>query len=406
MIFHVDVNSAFLSWEAVRRVKEGKDDLRLVPSIVGGDPAKRTSVVLAKSVPAKKYGIQTGEPVAAALKKCPSLVIVPSDFHLYKQNSHAFKEICRQYAPVVEEFSIDECFLDMTGTSRIYPDLIATAYELKDKIHADLGFTVNVGIGPNKLLAKMAGDFEKPDKVHTLFPEEIPEKMWPLPVGDLLFCGKATAEKLRRAKILTIGDLAKMPLAQLQLLVGKRSGLSLHEHANGIDHSVVSDQPEEAKSYSNETTFEDDITSYERAELVLLHLADSVASRIRRDKIKAFCICVTIRGNDMKKRSHQQNLPAATDITTDIYHAAVSLLRELWDGQTPLRLLGLGVTNLDRGEFEQLSLFEDPDKEKKRSADQAADRIREKFGRGSIMRGSMLQSDILVDRKRRYTGYT
>ena len=209
LIFHVDVNSAFLSWEAVRRIREDQaEDLRKIPSIVGGDPGKRTSVVLAKSVPAKRYGIVTGEPVASALRKCPNLVVVASDFQLYKASSKAFKDICREVAPVVEEFSIDECFLDMTGTSLLYPDPIKTAYELKDRIKNELGFTVNIGIGPNKLLAKMAGDFEKPDKVHTLFMEEIPKKMWPLPIEDLLFCGKATSEKLRRGQITTIGSLA------------------------------------------------------------------------------------------------------------------------------------------------------------------------------------------------------
>ena len=165
-------------------MKEGLPDLREIPSVVGGDPKQRTGIVVAKSIPAKKYGIQTGEPMAMALRKCPNLVVVPSDFRLYTENSLAFKAICRDYAPVVESFSIDEVFLDMTGTSLIYPDPIATAHEIKDKIHAELGFTVNVGISTNKLLAKMASDFEKPDKVHTLFPEEIPVKMWPLPIRE------------------------------------------------------------------------------------------------------------------------------------------------------------------------------------------------------------------------------
>ncbi len=182
LIFHVDVNSAFLSWEAVRRVKKGLPDLREIPSCIGGDPQKRTGIVVAKSIPANKYGIQTGEPVAMALRKCPGLVTVPSDFELYDKYSRAFKSICASYAPVMESFSIDEVFLDMTGTSFIYPNPAATACEIKDKIHNELGFTVNVGISTNKLLAKMASDFEKPNKVHTLFPDEISVKMWPLPV--------------------------------------------------------------------------------------------------------------------------------------------------------------------------------------------------------------------------------
>ena len=203
LIFHVDVNSAFLSWEAAKRVKMGLPDLRDIPSCIGGDPSKRTGIVVAKSIPAKKYGIQTGEPMAMAFRKCPNLVAVPSDFELYDKCSRAFKKICGSYAPVMESFSIDEVFLDMTGTSYIYPDPVATAHELKDKIRTELGFTVNIGISTNKLLAKMASDFEKPDKVHTLFPEEIPVKMWPLPVRELLFLGRSSEKKLQDAGIRT-----------------------------------------------------------------------------------------------------------------------------------------------------------------------------------------------------------
>lgn len=164
LIFHVDVNSAYLSWEAARRVAAGESDIRLIPAAIGGDRDKRTGVILAKSIPAKKYGVQTGEPVAMALRKCPDLLLAKPDFTLYERNSRAFMDICRTFAPVVEKYSIDECFLDMTGTGAIYPDPIAAAHELKDTIRDTLGFTVNVGIGANKLLAKMASDFEKPDR--------------------------------------------------------------------------------------------------------------------------------------------------------------------------------------------------------------------------------------------------
>lgn len=222
LIFHIDVNSAFLSWESARRVNQGLPDLREIPSCVGGDPKKRTGIVVAKSIPAKKYGIQTGEPVAMALRKCPNLVIVPSDFELYDKCSRAFKAICASFAPVMESFSIDEVFLDMTGTSLIYPDPVAAAYELKDKIHSELGFTVNVGISTNKLLAKMASDFQKPDRVHTLFPDEISEKMWPLPIRNLLFLGKASEQKLLNQGIRTIGDLARERETNVQLWLGEK----------------------------------------------------------------------------------------------------------------------------------------------------------------------------------------
>lgn len=209
LIFHIDVNSAFLSWEAAERVRRGEPDLRLIPSAIGGDPMQRTGIILAKSIPAKKFGVKTGEPTGSALRKCPQLYIAKPDFSLYIRNSEAFMNICREYTPTVEKFSIDECFLDMTGMERVYPDLIATAHEIKDRIKRELGFTVNVGVGNNKFLAKMASDFEKPDKVHTLFSNEIEQKMWGLPVSELFGVGKATAEKLQAGTyIMTIGELA------------------------------------------------------------------------------------------------------------------------------------------------------------------------------------------------------
>ena len=203
LVFHVDVNSAFLSWEAAKRVAEGGEDIRLIPSAIGGDREKRTGVILAKSIPAKQYHIKTGEPVAMALRKCPELYLTKPDFRLYERSSKAFMDICREYAPVVEKYSIDECFLDMSGTSLIYPDPVALANEIKNKIRDTLGFTVNIGVGENKLLAKMASDFEKPDKVHTLFLSEIEKKLWPLPVRNLFSVGHATAERLEKISIKT-----------------------------------------------------------------------------------------------------------------------------------------------------------------------------------------------------------
>ena len=395
MIFHVDVNSAYLSWESVRRVKNGLSDLRLVPAIIGGEPQSRISVVLTKSIPAKKYGIITGEPVSSAMRKCPGLVVEKPDFQLYVKYSRAFKDICRQYAPVVEEFSIDECFLDMTGTSRIYPDPIATAGEIKDRIRDNLGFTVNVGVAANKLLAKMASDFEKPDKVHTLFPAEIPVKMWPLPVGDLFLCGKSSADRLQREGICTIGDLAHANPDYVQKILGQKTGTLLYRYANGIDNSPVCAEPDAPKGYSNERTFEEDVTSYETAERILLFLSDKVAGRIRKDGVKAACVSVTVRGSDRKKHSHQMILAQATDITNEVYQAAVILLRELWDGKKPLRLIGLSLTGLDDGSYQQFSLMDQNEKRiREQKADKVMDDIRSRFGRDMVRRGSLINNDI------------
>lgn len=399
MIFHVDVNSAFLSWEAAKRVKEGLPDLREIPSVVGGDPKQRTGIVVAKSIPAKKYGIQTGEPMAMALRKCPNLVVVPSDFRLYTENSLAFKAICRDYAPVVESFSIDEVFLDMTGTSLIYPDPIATAHEIKDKIHAELGFTVNVGISTNKLLAKMASDFEKPDKVHTLFPEEIPVKMWSLPIRDLLFLGKASEKRLQDFGIHTIGELAREKESAIQSLLGEKTGHQLYQYARGIDNSPVLAQAEESKGFSVEKTFNDDIVSVEQVLPILLEQCDIVATRMRRKGKKCSCISVTFRTLDFKNRSHQTSLSSATDVTDEIYENARRLFLEFWKGQ-PLRLIGVALTGLTDESFEQMSLFEDTKKkEQRQKLDAALDAIRMKFGNDKITRASIMNSNTGMGRK-------
>lgn len=399
LIFHVDVNSAFLSWEAARRVAAGEDDLRLIPSAIGGDRDKRTGVILAKSIPAKKFGVTTGEPVAMALRKCPQLVLANPDFRLYTKNSRAFIEICRRYAPVVEQVSIDECFLDMTGTHLLYPDPVAIAHTIKDTIFSELGFTVNIGIAPNKLLAKMASDFEKPDKVHTLFAQEIPQKLWPLPVGDLYSVGRKTAEKLNAARIRTIGDLANSDLSHIQKLVGMKMGKLIHDYANGIDNSPVLAEPEAVKGYGNSTTLEQDVTTTAQANKILLALCDSVASRMRSDGKRCSCVTVTIRGNDFRNRSHQRKLSEPTDVTAEVFTLSRDLFAELWDGHTPLRLLGVTLGDVSDDSTEQISLFRDERKDRARKLDQTVDALRSKFGVAAISRGSVTDATQRVGRK-------
>ena len=381
----------------------GEPDLRKVPSVIGGDPSSRTSIVTAKSIPAKMYGIVTGEPVSAALRKCPELVIAKADFKLYGECSRAFKGICREFTPVVEEFSIDECFMDMTAMGKLYPDPIRAAHMLKDRIRDELGFTVNVGVAHNKLLAKMASDFTKPDRVHTLFEEEISSKMWPLPVGELFLCGKASTQKLRRLQINTIGDLASADAKAIQLVLGNKLGMQLWRYANGLDDSPVSAEREAPKGYSNELSFDDDITERRQGEKVLLHLADNVAARVRADGVRGFCVSVTIRGNDMKRRSHQHKLDAATDSTTKIYETAVALFGELWDEKMPLRLIGLSLSDMEKEGEGQISFFDMQtacDNEKDKNADRAVDALREKFGADIIKRGGMIDSGVTLRKKK------
>lgn len=388
LIFHVDVNSAFLAWEAAKRVAEGGEDLRLIPSCIGGDPTRRSSIVTAKSIPAKKLGIKTGEPVAMALRKCPDLVIAEPDFHLYERNSAAFMDICREYTPALEKFSIDECFMDMSGTGYMYKDPVALAHTIKDRIRDELGFTVNIGIGPNKLLAKTAGDFEKPDKVHTLFMDELPTKFWPLPIHELLFVGKQTAERLKKLHIAVIGDLAKLDVESVQSLVGVKFGTQIHQYANGIDHSPVQAKPPEAKSYGVATTVDEDIVSWDRAHQILADLADTVTFRMRSDHAAAYCVTVTIRGSDFKDKSHQKHLDRSTDVTSEVYEIARHLLGEHWNGKTPLRLIGLSLSDVTRDGSEQTSLFEDKSREREQKLDRVMDTIRRRYGSDSVSRGA------------------
>lgn len=386
-IFHIDVNSAFLSWEAARRVKNGESDLRTIASVVGGNPASRTGIVVAKSILAKKCGISTGEPIAMALRKCPDLVCVPPDFDLYVKCSKAFKKICKEYTPTMESYSIDEVFLDMSGMKNIYPDLLITANEIKDRIKSELGFTVNVGIGENKLCAKMASDFEKPDKVHTLYSNEIQKKMWPLPVGELFTCGKASARKLSLSGIRTIGDLALANEKEVRLMLGEKQGEHLYRFANGIDDDPVLEQREEAKGYSAETTVEENLESLEAINQMLLAQADVVAARMRAEAAKCRCVGVTFRTTEFINKSHQKKLMVSTDITEVIYETAKELIKESWRGES-LRLIGLALMDIDRDGCEQLSLFGNDKEKKLQKLDTAMDSIRNRYGSESIKRAS------------------
>ena len=297
IIFHIDVNSAFLSWSAVKMVREGQPDIRLVPSVVSGDPSDRRSIVTAASIPAKKIGIKVATPVSMALRTCPQLVIVRGDWPWYKQCSEGFIAICRSYSPVLQQFSIDECFIDMT--LRCSPDdAVQTAVRLKDEIRDRLGFTVNVGVGANKLRAKMASDFEKPDKVHTLWESEVSAKMWPLPVRDLLWVGRKTEERLVANGIKTIGALARIGMGTLTQLVGGKFAQQLHENANGQDDSTVETEVAEAKSYSAERTFKEDLLDPKDIDRALFNVACIVAHRIRRDAFRASSVSMFIKYKD------------------------------------------------------------------------------------------------------------
>lgn len=413
IIFHIDVNSAFLSWEAVYRLKHlgGSLDLRTIPSAVGGDIAKRHGIILAKSIPAKKYKIQTGEPVVDAVRKCPGLVLVPPNYELYEKSSKAFIEILQRYSDRVEQFSIDEVFVDMTGTEGLWGSPVVSANAIKDEICQKLGFTVNVGVSDNKLLAKMASDFKKPNLVHTLFPWEIQEKMWHLPVRDLFFVGAASEQKLHKLGIVTIGDLAKADVNVLKLVL-KKHGEIIWNFANGRDISLVEAVPTDNKGYGNSTTISFDVTDAGTAKMVLLSLAETVGRRLRKDSVRIEVVSISIRFDNLKFVSHQCVLQAATNITREIHEAACRLFDELWDG-TPIRHLGVHTTRVSRESFcRQMSLFDATDYERLEKLDKAVDDIREKYGKDAIQRASFLKQDRVdhmnggVSREKRTVDYS
>ena len=462
-IFHIDVNSAFLSWTAVKRLKENPDsiDLRTIPSAIGGNTETRHGIITAKSIPAGRYGIKTAMPVVKALELCPELVLAQSDFVTYRMYSQAFIDILKKYSPVVEQVSIDEAFLNLTGMeqstkSSIYQQIVdgtlylrdkslgplsasectqllslvegLTALEeyrisassdtesdnctvdrwdhssftekretlfhilnsnyahradilkllpfplnaavmIKDEIRDTLGFTVNVGISLNKLLAKMGSDLEKPDKIHTLFPSEISEKMWKLPIGNLFGCGGRTAEKLEKIGIHTIGDAANIDPEILTAVLGQNSGIYIHDAANGHSYSSVSDQVEEAKSISNEITTSQDIDMNNietEGKKILRQLAEQVSRRLKKHGVYAGTIGFTVKTDDFKRRSIQRKLTDSTNDEEQIYDTALELMYELLlDADSGLfsmgykiRLMCISTTNFDHGEFRQMT-FDD-----------------------------------------------
>ena len=390
VIFHVDANSAFLSWTAAYRVRVlGESlDLRDIPSVIAGDKASRHSIILAKSGPAKKYGIQTGEPLFQALEKCPDLVVAPPDYSLYVEASRHFVQMLRQFSPMVQQYSIDEAWVDMTGTQRIFGAPRLAAEKMRQRIWDELGFTVNVGISSNKLLAKMAGDFEKPNKVHTLFPEEMESKMWPLPVRDLFLIGGATERKLKGLGIYTIGDLAKTDVSVLKKRLGKH-GETIWHYANGRNAEMVTPEPEENKGYGNSTTTPEDVVTYDRAYQVILSLCETVAMRMRQDNKCGRCITIHLSTNEFQHYSHQMLLHGATNITSELFEGACRVFDEAWDGITPLRQLGVQVTRLSEEPYQQYDLFSGLSPvqyEKKLRLDETVDSLRDKFGEDIIRR--------------------
>ena len=392
--FHIDVNSAFLSWTAAyRTLVEGRTpDLRDIPSVIANDKNLRTSIVLAKSTPARKFGIKTGEPLGMARDKYPNLVVAEPNYELYVASSRRLMALLREVSPVVEQYSIDEAWVDMTGMQSLYGPPVLAAQQLKSRISRELGFTVNIGVSCNKLLAKMAGELEKPDRVITLFPSELGQKLWPLPVKELFMVGRATSAKLTAMGIRTIGDLAKADPVFLMRKLGKQGSI-LWQFANGKDAGVISCAPALNKGYSNAVTTPRDVTDFSSADQVLLSLCETVGARLRRDEQAGSCLTVHLRSSSFENWSHQKQLANATNVTQELYHAARELLRAMWDGKTPLRQLGIQITHLMDSGARQVSLFDAADYEKLSKLDKTVDALREKYGEQALFRAAFLSGD-------------
>jgi len=394
LIFHIDANSAYLSWEATYRLQQGEQlDLRMVPSVIGGDEESRHGIVLTKSIPAKKFNIQTGETLYNARAKCPGIVIVAPRYWLYMKCSAAMHQIFQEYTPKIQRFSIDESFLDFSNMEHLYPDYSKLAETIKDRIKNELGFTVNIGISNNKLLAKVASDFKKPDRIHTLFPNEIRQKMWQLPVEDLFMVGRATAPKLHSLNINTIGELANYNLEILKNKL-KSHGQVIWNYANGIEFSEVRKSNYiQMKGIGNSTTIAFDVEDSDTAHRVLLSLCETVSMRLRDSRNCCTVVSISIRGSDMISYSRQKKLIVATDSTRKIHEIVCYLFDNVWKGN-PIRHLGVHITGFCGNDFYQCSLLDTFDYEKDSKLNKAIDEIRLKYGHKAISRSCFLHSGI------------
>ena len=397
-ILHVDVNNAFLSWTAVDMLKNGSEiDIRQIPAIIGGDESKRSGIVLAKSMKAKECGVKTADTIYQAKIKCPGLKIYPSNYSMYKNYSNQLYNLLLEYTDKIERFSIDECFLDMTNYL-MKDSLINKAKEINRRVKKELGFTVNIGVAHNKLLAKMASDFTKPDRIHTLYEEEIPKKMWPLPISELFMLGRKTVPKLYNMQIKTIRDLAKADKKILAKKFGKH-GIQMWEYANGIDDSEVKYLPEKPKCIGNSVTLPENISEIEKLEKIVLTISEQVAYRLRKEKLLARTVSVELRTKDFEDTSHQGKLNDVTDTTKEIYEKAKELLDEMYKKGTQIRLVGVRVDNLVEQKERQISLFSDKENEKQEKLDKVIDELKNKYGYNSVTRAGKMDVQKIVKLK-------
>ena len=384
IIFHIDVNSAYLSWTSAQALRDGETiDYRQIPAIIGGDETKRRGVVLARSEIAKSMGVKTGEPIAFALTKCPDLVMLEPDYQLYIDSSDSMLQILREYTDLVERYSIDEAFCDMSEYEDNYMEMASL---ISTRIKEELGFTVNIGIGENRLLAKMASDFEKPDKIHTLFKSEIEEKLWPLDVGELFMVGPKTKSRLNSRGIMTIGDLARTDKDYIYSWL-KKHGRTIYNYAHGIGSNVVKSNRDEIKSIGNSTTTSVDITTRKEALEFIDRLSQVVSMRVKNHNVMAATVQIALKDNNFKTRSRQTGFENYIYTYDDIYYAAVVLFDQLWQYE-PIRLFSVTVTDLVSKDRHQISMF-DLNLSESEDTELKEDRLQSLFGSKVVKRATM-----------------
>ena len=393
VILHVDVNNAFLSWTALWMLKNGYDkDIRKRYAIIGGDETERRGIVLAKSNPCKIKGVVTAEPIYSARRKCPYLDVYPPNFKVYRYYSDLMFKYLSTYTDIIERYSIDECFLDYTKSVNLFGDPVKVAYKIKNDIYNKFGFTVNVGVGNNKLLAKMASDFEKPNKVHTLFSSEVKDKMWPLSVNELFMIGKSSSKKLKDMNINTIGELAQVPIEELTKRF-KSMGKMMYEYANGIDNSPVYYEREAAKSISSSTVLAYNYKDEHKIKEVIMNLSMEIGKKIRDNKMYADTIGVWIKYNYFDKFSKQEKLDYTISTDEEIYSNAIRIFDKLWNKEDGIRSICVFISGLSSVRKKQLSLFDiENDSENKSEADEklqaVIDDMRNKYGNDIIKYGN------------------
>mgnify|MGYP000876381402 CR=1 FL=1 len=396
VILHCDMNGFFASVELLDR-----PDLRDVPMAVCGNPDNRHGIILAKNEEAKKYGIVTAETLWQAKRKCPGLQCVPPHMRKYKHYSRLMNEIYGRYTDMVEPFSIDESWLDVTASRKLFGDGKKIGDEIRETAKRELGLTLSVGVSFNKIFAKMGSEYKKPDATTIISRENFKDILWPMPAGELFFVGKASAAKLGASGIMTIGDIASADPAVLTMLLGKMGG-DLHRYANGLDDSPVAlgSERRRIKSVGNGVTFKRDLVTEDDIRVAAVGLSDRISSRLRKYEMKAGGIKVDIKDPGFKSISRQKQLENGTNLPDEIAAAALDIIHNSWRTGDPIRLLTITGINLrDEDESEQISLFAEKEegREKSQQIARAIDDIRDKFGDSSISFGRTINNDIGVD---------